>query len=259
MKKKLCKPCAEALKKSGTSVKCLGGRSEKITCDECGKRRFGLPYDVPFRLDFGRVKPALVFFGALIVAVTASAWGPPVAEAMTPPREHVIADQAPEIVHTAYLVPTADKPAVEDTEGEDPNEDDLIVAALEAQGYFRPDVPLSYELQDILQTSCERYGVDYAVALGMIDEESKFDINAINSETGCYGLCQLNPRYFPSGLSPEQNIETGIKYLGEQLEKYGGDYGSALTAYNAGSDTGDRDYANKVLETAERWAKNENH
>ena len=27
-------------------VKQLPGRSEKITCDKCGRRRFGLPYEV---------------------------------------------------------------------------------------------------------------------------------------------------------------------------------------------------------------------
>lgn len=143
-----------------------------------------------------------------------------------------------------------DKPA---REGEDPNEDALITAALEAQGYFRPEVPLSYELQDALHTACERHGVDYTTVLGLIQVESGFDEAAVNPATECYGLCQLSPRYFPGDLTPAENIEAGVAYLGEQLERYGGDIGAALRAYNRGYDDGDRAYANAVLSAAEGW------
>lgn len=47
MKKNLCKPCAVATAaRRDREVKQLPGRSEKITCDKCGRRRFGLPYEV---------------------------------------------------------------------------------------------------------------------------------------------------------------------------------------------------------------------
>lgn len=46
MKKLLCKPCAKALEAKGKTVKQAVGRSEKITCVECGRRRFGVLYDV---------------------------------------------------------------------------------------------------------------------------------------------------------------------------------------------------------------------
>lgn len=46
MKMTLCKPCSLGLVADGKSVKQLPGRSEKITCDKCGRRRFGLPYEV---------------------------------------------------------------------------------------------------------------------------------------------------------------------------------------------------------------------
>lgn len=138
-------------------------------------------------------------------------------------------------------------------EGEDPDEAEKIEAALVEQGYFRPDVPLDYELQDHLRTACEEYGVPWAVALGLIEIESNFREDAVNPVSGCYGLRQLNPKYFPSGLSSAENIRTGIAYLGEQLERHDGDMWAALTAYNAGYDTGSREYANKVLAAAERW------
>lgn len=47
MKKTLCKPCAvEIAARRDREVKQLPGRSEKITCDKCGRRRYGLPYEV---------------------------------------------------------------------------------------------------------------------------------------------------------------------------------------------------------------------
>jgi RNase P subunit RPR2 len=41
VKKLLCKPCAVALEAKGKTVKTAAARCEKITCAECGRRRFG--------------------------------------------------------------------------------------------------------------------------------------------------------------------------------------------------------------------------
>lgn len=40
----LCKPCAIKLAADGAAVKSTGGRTKKITCAECGRRRFGVAY-----------------------------------------------------------------------------------------------------------------------------------------------------------------------------------------------------------------------
>ncbi|WP_243204764.1 transglycosylase SLT domain-containing protein [Lawsonibacter hominis] len=127
----------------------------------------------------------------------------------------------------------------------------MITAALEEQGYFRADVPLEYELQDVLHTAAEANGVPYHVALGLIYVESRFDPEAV-SPAGCRGLCQLHPRYFPADLTPAENIEAGMEYLGSLIERCG-DLSAALTAYHAGSDTGDRAYADQVMRAAEVW------
>ena len=134
--------------------------------------------------------------------------------------------------------------------GEDPNEGEYITEALVAQGYFREDVLLSFELQDVLHTACEANNVPYHVSLGLIWVESRFHPDADNGTS--YGLCQLNRDYFPDKLTPAENIWAGMEYLGSLIDRYG-DLGAALTAYNAGSDTGDRTYASAVLEAAENW------
>lgn len=45
MEKALCKPCAVALSRRGWKLKAHAGRSEKITCEECRRRRYGVTYD----------------------------------------------------------------------------------------------------------------------------------------------------------------------------------------------------------------------
>lgn len=115
---------------------------------------------------------------------------------------------------------------------------------------YRADVPLDRELQEVLREACGEHGVPIHLALGLIETESRFQAGADNGV--CYGLCQLNRRYFPDFLAPEDNIRCGIAYLGELLNRYG-DTAAALTAYNAGHDTGDRTYAGRVLAAAEDW------
>lgn len=143
-----------------------------------------------------------------------------------------------------------DRPEPSVVVDEDPDEDALITAALEEQGYFRADVPLDYELQDVLHTAAEANGVPYHVALGLIYVESRFQADADNGTS--YGLCQLNRDYFQSGLKPAENIEAGMEYLGSLIERYG-DLSAALCSYHDGHDTGRRGYSNAVLEAAGKW------
>lgn len=41
----LCRPCAEKLKEAYT-VKPAGGIAKKIDCQQCGKRRYGVTYQI---------------------------------------------------------------------------------------------------------------------------------------------------------------------------------------------------------------------
>lgn len=112
-------------------------------------------------------------------------------------------------------------------------------------------IPLDRELQTALREACKEHGVPISLALGLIEMESGFRTDAVSSE-GAYGLCQLNPKYFPADLDPTENISAGVAWLGELLNRYE-DTAAALTVYNAGRDTGSRRYAGAVLAAAERW------
>lgn len=152
--------------------------------------------------------------------------------------------------------PAENTPAVEEPAeyAEDPREQALIYEALAEEGYFSDSIPLSYDLQDTLSWACEVNGVPFCVGLGLIETESRFDIYA-KSKAGCYGLCQLNPTYFPADLDAHGNIAAGMEYLGELIVKYGGDLPAALRAYNRGYDDGWRGYSNAVLANAAKWCE----
>ena len=42
----LCKPCSLGAVADGKKVKQVDGRCGKITCAKCGRRRYGIKYDV---------------------------------------------------------------------------------------------------------------------------------------------------------------------------------------------------------------------
>ena len=115
---------------------------------------------------------------------------------------------------------------------------------------YDPAIPLPEDLRLILRDACAENGVDLALVLGVIEVESCFIVDADNGSD--YGLMQLNRRFFPEDLPAGENIRVGVEHLGQLLARYG-DVEAALTAYNAGEDTGSRDYADAVLTAAEKW------
>ena len=86
--------------------------------------------------------------------------------------------------------------------------------------------------------ACDRYAVDESFVRAVIHAESSFRKTAL-SDMGAQGLMQLMPetaRRF--GVSrpfdPGQNIDAGVHYLRELLDRFGSNYRLASAAYNAG-------------------------
>lgn len=116
-------------------------------------------------------------------------------------------------------------------------------------------IPLDEDLAIVLVESCQENNVPLALALAVMEQESCFQADALNIRSGCYGLMQLNPSFFPSGLSPADNIRYGVEYLGDLLEQYG-DEAHAATAYFYGpTDMETSWYSDGVIENMEKWGE----
>ena len=120
--------------------------------------------------------------------------------------------------------------------------------------------PLRTEVQMMIEDVCAARDVDVRVVLAIIEVESGFDERAVGDNGESYGLMQVRPdshsdRMARLGvtdlLDGAQNVLVGIDYLDELLDRYGGDYYKAVTAYNKGHYPGYvTSYVHKVMAIA---------
>lgn len=95
--------------------------------------------------------------------------------------------------------------------------------------------PTRSELMGYAQRVAVQYGIDPAIFLRQIQQESGFDPNAHNP-SGATGIAQLMPQYYPSaGQDPYADLESAARTDAANLKRFGGDYAKMLAAYDAGA------------------------
>lgn len=90
-----------------------------------------------------------------------------------------------------------------------------------------------------IMQAAENYEVDPALIRAVILAESSYNPQAV-SKRGAQGLMQLMPKTARSlgiedSFDPAMNIDGGVRYLRQLLDRFDGDVQLALAAYNAGS------------------------
>jgi soluble lytic murein transglycosylase-like protein len=108
------------------------------------------------------------------------------------------------------------------------------------------DIPVSgdCDLDWIIFRAGEREGVDPRFIHAVIQQESRYKINAV-SPVGARGLMQLMPATAKrfGNTDPDDmasNVEAGTKYLAWLLKRFDGDVSLALAGYNAGEGAVDK-------------------
>ena len=92
------------------------------------------------------------------------------------------------------------------------------------------------QLEDLAMGAALDNDLDIGIFLALIQQESSWNPNAENPNSGCLGLCQLNPRFFGDYteeqlLVPGTNLELGAAHLREGLNVSGGCYFTAPVSY----------------------------
>lgn len=124
--------------------------------------------------------------------------------------------------------------------------------------YF--DVPLDEALQEHIFTTCEEYGIEPELIIGMIYKESTYNADVIGDGGNSFGLMQIQPKWHKDRMSrlgcedlldPYQNVTVGVDLISELLDQRGS-VEWALMAYNGGpSYANDMVKAGKVSEYVE--------
>jgi hypothetical protein len=115
------------------------------------------------------------------------------------------------------------------------------------EGPIRMDPGGVFDRNALLEVAgriARRHRMDEALVRAVIEVESRYDAFAV-SPRGAMGLMQLMPKTAQrfsvrNAFDPIENIDGGVRYLGELLERYDGHLHLALAAYNAGEEAVDR-------------------
>ncbi len=97
------------------------------------------------------------------------------------------------------------------------------------------------EVEPIIEEAARQEDVDRNLVNAVVEQESGYKSCAV-SPKGALGLMQLMPGTAAelnvrNALDPKENINAGVKFLKQLIERYRGDLSLALAAYNAGPST----------------------
>ena len=99
-------------------------------------------------------------------------------------------------------------------------------------------------LREMASKLAKQHGVDESLVQAVIQVESRYNAFAV-SPRGAMGLMQLMPKTaarfdVENAFDPVENVDAGVRYLKELLERYSGQRRLALAAYNAGEEAVER-------------------
>lgn len=118
------------------------------------------------------------------------------------------------------------------------------------------------QYDDAIQGAAKAFGVDPDILHGIAHAESRYNPKAV-SPKGAQGMMQFMPdtakRFGIDPSDPEQAIFGAAQYLKENLDKFKGDYGKAVAAYNWGENRKEYeqgDWVKKLPKETDQYVEN---
>ena len=185
---------------------------------------------------------AIMLFFGFAAGVWAGENQDPKPETRTPPVT-VVEVRAPEVVDTSSVTADAATPSPQGEGFPDPMIEDT---------YLMPEHPLPLDKQVLLYGACLEMGVDYKLALAVIEQETGYG-NLVGDDGESAGYMQVQEKWHRERMAllgvddlmdPEGNFRVGCHFLRECIDKYGLEKG--LGYYNSGK-AAVTDYSREVL------------
>jgi len=122
-----------------------------------------------------------------------------------------------------------------------------------------PSDSIGGKYASIIAAAAATHGLDPKLIVAVVQTESDFNAQAV-SPAGAQGLMQLMPGTaaelgVSDAFNPEQNIQAGSRYLKQLMDRYDGDIGLTLAAYNWGMGNLERHPERMPQETVNYVAK----
>lgn len=100
------------------------------------------------------------------------------------------------------------------------------------------------DIDNIIEEISSKYGIDKNLVTSIANAESNKNPKAVSNK-GAMGIMQLMPETakdlgVKNPFDIRENVEAGVLYFKDMLNKYKGDTEKALAAYNAGPGTVDK-------------------
>lgn len=128
----------------------------------------------------------------------------------------------------------------------------------EPQNLGEPKTVAELEVENHIEKTAKRYGLDPRVIKELIKEESGWLLSAEGDDGESIGLMQIQEQWHKARMQrlgvtdlydPKQNVKVGCDILAELLGKYG-NYKDALSVYNSGNTKDGKQYAERIIKNA---------